>query len=328
MGIVQKLKNKVKQNDKLSVIACYKAKIEPACATLEKLLKGAPEDTVVFLCPYVGTGDVYLASLYIKSYAKNNGYDNYVVTVIGGANYNIAKLFQFERIAKISQSEADNLVCLSTFLGRDNTKIRIMHHHAPQTYSGILENMRNYNGLDFADLFVNCVFHLDKYEDKQGPTFDYESPEIQNLFIENKLEPGRTVILAPYANTLQLLPWWVWINIADKLKARGYVVCTNCGSPNEPPVDGTIPLFFPFKIAVPVLEKCGHFIGIRSGFCDIISSAKCNKVILYQPYNFWGEGTNYDYFSLNKIGFCDDAFETEHHGVEFLELIDTVMTRF
>ena len=115
------------------------------------------------------------------------------------------------------------------------------------------------------------------------------------------------------------------MNIAEKLKNRGYVVCTNCGSPAELPINGTIPLRFGFDISVPVLEKCGYFVGIRSGFCDIISSADCKKIIVYQPYLFWGSGTNYDYFSLNKIGFCGDAIELEYEGVEFLDLIERII---
>lgn len=103
------------------------------------------------------------------------------------------------------------------------------------------------------------------------------------------------------------------------------MVCTNCGSPNEKEIEGTVALRFSYDISVPVIEKCGFFIGIRSGFCDVISTAKCKKIIIYQPYIFWGEGTNLDYFSLNKNKFCNDAIEIEYEGVEFLKLIDQIV---
>ena len=132
-------------------------------------------------------------------------------------------------------------------------------------------------------------------------------------------------MLSPYVNTLPAIPPWVWVELAKRLKLEGYVVGTNCGGPSEKAVEGTIELRFDYDISVPVLEKCGYFIGIRSGFCDIVSSAKCKKIIIYQPYIFWGDGSNLDYFSLNKNELCDDAIEIEYVGIQFYKMIDQII---
>ena len=303
----------------------YNAVILPGYELCKKILYGYSDDTLIFLCPYAGTGDVYLASMYMKEFAKENRIKDFIVVVIGNSNYKTASLFKFERIIKIEQNEADNLVRLCIFLGAENKKIIIMHHQAPQVYCGIMENLRNINYLTFSDLYLNNVFHLDLYKGRENPQFNYASDKIKIIFKDNGLEEGNTIILSPYVNTLPPLPWWVWVNLANKLKELGYIVCTNCGYKSEKEIEGTIALHFGLDISVPLLERCGYFIGIRSGFCDIISSAKCKKIIIYHPYTFWGSGTAFDYFSLNKNGLCNDAIEMEYQGVEFLDLIDQIL---
>lgn len=327
MKLIDKLKGLIRRNGAVSAFAAFHARVKPGLRVFEEIEKkygGAK----MFLCPYAGTGDVYLACMYMNAFASQNDYDNFVVLVIGQSNYKIAQLFGFKQIEKIDQKQADCLVRLYIFLGSENGQIILMHHQPPQLYCGILENMRNINGLHFVDLYTRCVFNLDPAGDMQLPQFHDSDQEIDRLFAENRLIPGRTVVLAPYVNTLPSLPWWVWCNLADKLLQKGYVVCTNVASPSEAPVNGTIPLRFGYDISVPLLEKCGYFVGVRSGFCDIISSASCKKIIVYQPYLFWGEGTNFDYFSLNRIGFCDDAIELEYEGVEFYDLIDEILDNF
>ena len=303
----------------------FNSDILPGAKLYESIIYKLPKNCMLYLCPYVGTGDVYLVSMYFKAYAKKNGHENFCVIVIGKANYKVASLFKFEYIISVTQEEADSLVRLYMMLGENNNRIKMMHHDPPQIWCGILENFRNINNLHFIDLYMANVFHLDSINDRQLPYFDYNSKQIDEIFKENKLKENNTVILSPYVNTLPPLPWWVWVNLAEKIKKRGYVVCTNIGGPQELPINGTIPLQFGFDISVPLLEKCGYFVGIRSGLCDIISSARCKKIIIYQPYLFWGHGTNYDYFSLNKIGFCSDAIEVSYEGVEFLELIDEIL---
>ena len=49
-------------------------------------------------------------------------------------------------------------------------------------------------------------------------------------------------------------------------------------------------------------------IGLRSGLCDVIASAKAKKIILY-PDRFYGPDSFLNFFSLNRMELCDDAEE-------------------
>jgi hypothetical protein len=56
----------------------------------------------------------------------------------------------------------------------------------------------------------------------------------------------------------------------------------------------------------------GYFVGVRSGLCDIISSSSCRKAVLYEKDGYFYKCSPYDYFSLKKMGLCDDAVEIEY----------------
>lgn len=125
---------------------------------------------------------------------------------------------------------------------------------------------------------------------------------------ENGLVKGKTVILSPYANTIANPSKEFWILLVEKFKEKGYMVVTNSGGDKEPAIEGTKQVLIPFDITVPVVELCGTFIGLRSGLCDFIASAKAGKIIIY-PDRIYVNGPVIDFYGLNKMGLCDDALE-------------------
>ena len=70
--------------------------------------------------------------------------------------------------------------------------------------------------------------------------------------------------------------------------------------------------FFPLDIAPQIIEEAGVFVGVRSGFCDVISGTKAKKVILYDKSNRFYMGSAFEYFSLRGMKLCDDAVEIEY----------------
>lgn len=107
-----------------------------------------------------------------------------------------------------------------------------------------------------------------------------------------------------------------------KLKEQGYKVCTNSGGDSEPAIEGTIPLFFDIRYALETVEAAGYVVGLRSGLCDVISTAKAKKIIIY-PDRFYGPDSFINFFSLNRMNLCDDAVELvwKDNVEEMLELV-------
>ena len=278
----------------------------------------------IVVCPYAGTGDVYLASACMDEYLKQKKVDDYVFVVIGNSNVKVAKLFQLENIIKFSQYEMDQLMLFLSFRGIDEERVLIAHPDPPCLYTGMMDMMRNFNELNFTDIFTKGVFGIDNNK-LEKPTFTAISKISEKLIKKYDLPKGKTVLLAPYSYTLAGIPEWVWRKLVKTMTEHGYTVCTNCGSDSEKEIEGSHRVFLPYSELGYFLEYAGNFVGIRSGFCDIISSIDCKKIIIYQPYLFWGPAGNIDYFSLKNMGLDDSAIEIEYEGIEFLKLIDDIV---
>jgi hypothetical protein len=71
------------------------------------------------------------------------------------------------------------------------------------------------------------------------------------------------------------------------------------------------------------MDAAGYFIGVRSGLCDVISTSSCKKVILYEKDGLFYKASQYEYFSLEKMGLCNDAIEIEYRD----DLKDSVLNK-
>lgn len=262
----------------------------------------------IFECPYQGTGDAYLIGAFLQSYIDKHQVSPYVITVVSKVCEKIIRMFGFERVITITKEESDGLVTFLRMMKEhiphlilnDNYQTRIMHRR-----------LRGYKGIDFRHMFQYAVFGLSHQAELHLPKYRVQEAELKAIMKEHGIVEGKTVILSPYANTISNLSEKIWEQIAFKYQEKGYVVFTNSSGDSEPAVKGTKPLFLPYSQMVPVLEKAGTFIGMRSGLCDIIASAKCKKVILYPAGCIFGSCTTYQYFSLNAMGLCKDAVEIE-----------------
>lgn len=258
-----------------------------------------------FVCPYSGTGDIYMACTYLPAYTAKNSIDDYVLIVIGKKCFNTAVIFDIDNIEILSEDEMNNLIKAWEFLGNDTMHIKPLLFWGWRTKRYLYND--KYTRITFNEMFKYDVFELNDTEKRYIPKTYNTKEYVENLFLEKGLKKDKTVILAPYAGSfVSEISADDWMKIADELTKLGYSVCTNCNGTSELPVNGTVPVFFPYCYAVPIAEYAGGIIALRSGLCDIISSAKCKKIVIYESgFN----ATKYEYFSLNRMGLCNDATE-------------------
>ncbi|MBR6205050.1 MAG: hypothetical protein IKQ60_08450 [Candidatus Methanomethylophilaceae archaeon] len=282
------------------------------------------EGGMTYICPYNGTGDVFISTGLLAAKIGPDRVKESTVCVIGKGAAKVVKLFGFQDVRSIQQGEMNNLMRLCDMVNPGYLDIAIIHQGPFGITGRMMDNMRNYNGFNFMDMYSAGVFN-DPYLRMIQPKFNDAKESVAKFFEENGLQRGKTVLLAPYVNTLDQLPQWFWIELVHDLKMMGFSVCTNCGNEKEKPVVGTLEVCPFYGDMKDFCEYGGYFISSRSGLCDIVSSFNMCKIIVYQPYEFWGEGRNIDYFSLNVMGLCDDAIEIEYEGVEFLKLKDIIL---
>ena len=265
----------------------------------------------VFVCPYTGTGDIYLIGTFWKQYVEKINLEKYIFVVISGACEKVARLFGINNIVRLENKAESSYLIRYYMLCPKKAKIKVLNDSWGQIHTNPLEWFRGYKGLEFMQLFRKFVFRLPDSAQPEHPIFEDKAKEVDKFFRENQLEEKNTVILSPYSNTLADLPDRFWRKVAEALKEMGYVVCTNSNGSTEPAVEGTVPVFFPLDAAPQIVGRAGYFIGIRSGLCDIISGSDAKKIILYHARERFFNGSTYEYFNLKDMGLCDDAVEIQ-----------------
>ena len=289
-------------------------------------LKKEYSNGTLYLAPYKGTGDVYLAAAMLQNYIKANNLKDGIIGVIGGGNRKIAGMFGFESF-DIKRRQMDNLMCYIKYANINQSEIFLLHHDPPHIDSGILDLMRNINDLNFYEIYQYALFEDINNDYFQLPKFECDKFKIDSLFTQNGLIPGKTVLIAPYSYTLPNISKKMWAQVVNELNNKGYTVCTNVASKKEKAIKGTIPLFIPYKQLVPFLDEAGYFIGIRSGICEILASSTCKKIVLYKKGFDWNGKDSLDYFSLSKMGLCD-AVEMEYYKKPFDKLAKSIINEF
>lgn len=330
--LMNKVKRTFKHHGYIKIPYVFWFKIMHGYRKYCHMLEEYPESQYkrIYFMDYKGSGDTYLVCCQLLSQGMID--EESVFVSPKGLPVKIAKLFGFQKFFQMTNDDAQSIRAMERFCGMTLKYLPLLYESLALEYSGIMRRMQGHNGLNFMDLLrigleLNCGIENEATPLVQ-PEFPYDPEEIDAIFKENNLVPGRTVLMAPYAGAPE---WNIYFpffeELAKSFKAAGYCVCTNTtGSNMEPPIVGTKPILVPYGLARAFCEEAGFFIGLRSGLCDIISGASnCKKVILYpaeKPTSF--EHSWMDFFSLNKMKLCEDAIEFEINNYDTFTLKETL----
>lgn len=257
----------------------------------------------IYFFPYPSFGDIYYIGLFIDKFFKKNNITEYVILVNGKSCETVAKMFNFKNIERITGTD---VICLSYFLrlaGKKESNLVMLNKDFNYTNRMAFLWRGKFDIFEFGYVNKEYILNLDMSVKPVFPKISERKDFIENLFKENGLKRGKTVILSPYAQTLLNHDFSLWEKIADIFKEKGYSVCTNSAGESEPPVKGTVALKFPLEDAKFIVEYAGYFIGLRSGLCDLIITSESRKVILYFKkldlhFSFKGMGLTGDYLEI------------------------------
>lgn len=282
----------------------------------------------LYVCPPEALGDTYVGMSFLRQYNKQYAIERFKIVVRNKAGYKIGYLFGYEELTvSIPTEDMDALLQYGTFSNMADGRMLIMSHRYP--YTNRVYQIGNYKGIHFADHFRYSIFELEENAQPEKP-YVHRNDEtarkyVEDLFTREGLTRGKTVLLMPYANTAVGIPAEFWESLAFNLQEKGYTVCTNSSGELEPAISGTRPLFFDLRYGLEVVEAAGMMIALRSGICDVLSSAKARKIIFY-PDQIYGPGKFIDFYRLVTMGLAEEAEEIEWNG-EDSESYLTVGTR-
>lgn len=228
--------------------------------------------------PFCALGDVFLAMSYMPHFANKRGIcmEEIVYCVIGSACGQVVSLFgALNKVECFSQKDMDELVqaCLYT----EDKDSFIAHQDRPYVVN--LHRALYIKCIPLEVIYRCGVFGLPLNTEPVRPHNLQMYPDLEQI------EKGKAVVLSPYAKSVTALPESVWSSIVFDYKARGYQCFTNVAG-EEKPLEGTIGISPKLAQLQSLVEWAGSFVGIRSGLCDILKYADCDKTALFPDYNY------------------------------------------
>lgn len=103
------------------------------------------------------------------------------------------------------------------------------------------------------------------------------------------MDKERTIILAPYTNSVETLQESFWVNLVQRLKQKNkdYIFYTNVASPQEKVIPGTAPIVTTFPELIYLAEKVNCFIGMRSGIFDLLAFTNAKLLYINKDIRGW-----------------------------------------
>lgn len=265
-------------------------------------------ENMLLICPYKGIGDIYFIGSYFNAYVEKEKWEKVTLLVVGGVCRRVAGMFGIDTVYSLSQEDMDALVRYVCFVGEKSAGARILNHNC--SHSNLFTPFEVSGRISWGKLFLQGILGFEN-------TPEAALPHREKYYGDRPILPDRTVILSPYANTVNNVEMDMWNTLSARLKEGGFLVYTNSAGDSEPAVEGTQTIQFSLEEAVDVIETSGTFIGVRSGFCDVISSADADKIILYPD-------PSSEFFNIKDMGLSSDVTELklwENSQEQIIEII-------
>ena len=227
------------------------------------------------LCPFAALGDIYYMLSYLPYYLERTGWNSCVIGVIGRGCAGVAGLFGKYPVEVFSQQEMDETVQAALYTG--NRNVFLAHQDRPYVVN--LHRALYVKPIPLGQIYCCGVFGLPADTEPFLPEYFTDYPGLEEI------RAGKAVVLSPHAKSVASLPDSLWEQIAECYREAGFQCFTNVAG-EEKPVKGTIPISPSLAEIRSVVERAGRFIGLRSGLCDVLGTARAEKTALYSDYNY------------------------------------------
>jgi hypothetical protein len=253
----------------------------------------------IWLMHQPSIGDLYIFAMFLPAAMGRERISDCdcVLVVTKNSTRRLAIALGFKYIEMITFEEANRNWLMMLRLIGDRIDV---HNAVFHGLNGYFQTLVHYSKVSFRDSFTKYVFHFDREVTPIYPTLPKRTDRVKRQFEEHGLQIGKTVIISPYAGHFEaVISRAQWLRLVNALKAKGYSVCTNCGGPEEKPLPGTAAPVIDLQDSVEFSETAGYFIGVRSGFCDLLCMADCQMIVIYET---GAPAASIDYFGFESMG--------------------------
>jgi hypothetical protein len=244
-------------------------------ARLLDQIRVAHPDRHLVLCPFDALGDVYWALAYLPAFVLAARLPPPVAVVVGERCRLLARMFGHEDAHSLTQAEMDDLVGAVVEEGAQDATIA--HHDRPYG-DGAPVRVLDERFVAFTDMYRDLIYKLPAGSEPQAPLRNV--PAQTEPSWASEIPRGRAVLMAPYARSVLPVPWSFWEHTAERHLSQGDVVATVVHG-EEDPIPGTLALEIPIPGLLAAATHAGTFIGLRSGLCDVVHTARARKVHVF-----------------------------------------------
>lgn len=230
------------------------------------------------VCPFGALGDVYWALTYLPAFAAARRLPPPLPVVVGDGGRQVARLFGYEDVYSLTQAEMDDLV--ASVVAARPPDVTIAHHDRPYGDGAPVRALDD-RFVAYIDMYRDLVYGLPPRTAPYVPSRDaLGQAERADRSWSSEIPRGRTVLMAPYAKSVLPVPWSFWEHTAARYVSRGVLVATVVHG-DEVPVPGTLALEVPIPKMLDAVEHAGTFMGLRSGLCDVVHTARARRIHVF-----------------------------------------------
>ena len=264
-----------------------------------------------------GMGDLYLTCAFARAVREQRGGDGFAVFVRPDHAYLPTLFPAVTRIVPVADFNLKRLQQNFHFERGRLFSVFPLHNFL---------NVMGHNGVHFLDYY--CLFLNLELGTRPSPPRPQSRDELERgraLLRKEGLRPGRTILVAPDASSVRLVPAEFWPELAAAFRARGFDVATNSPKGAEHRISGLPPLDVPLELFISVATAAGSVVSIRSGVCDLLAHADCRLTIVYPDEPDEARRRILRGFSLRESGLRPDAHEVWYRTGRLRDAIEGVL---
>lgn len=269
----------------------------------------------LIIFPTSSIGDMFLSCLYLPECIKGEE-ENAEIISMSKAALEIGNYFLgIESIKLISTREMSLLVKYIDY-GVENTRVILCD------YMHMFYHMAMYKNIP-TRCIASYIFRLKGGYQRHFPSI-WDSRLDVTLLEEKGLLKGKSVILAPYTNTVRPLPFRFWTVLAERLTEMKYKVFTNIVG-KQKPVKGSQSIEIPLHQIGNYLEYAGFFVALRSGLCDIAGRSRCRQIIFFRDEIVAFQRLQIECFDLHIENISENAIQYVYDDSDLYGNVDKVL---
>lgn len=263
-----------------------------------------------------GIGDAYWVLANLGEFVKRHPKSVFSVVFTNPRHAQLLQLFPClvpRRV--ICRSDLDLSSFDSNFFGTGRPLLVHPSAFMPEATLSLL----GYKGFTLRDVY-KLLLNIPLSATESVPVVPTEARRMaMKKFAELKLKEGRTVLIAPFAQSISghFVSDSFWKDIVATYNTRGFDVVFNDVNNWGAAVQLSL------LETIPFVELCGYFVGVRSGLCDLLISAKAKKIVLY-PEMKWYSGSLKSGSTLSNPGGEHDLVELVVTGTNDIDLKNSI----